>query len=107
MSLKLSLKILLFIILIPFLSISQSVTHEGDKICFDVITASEIFNDLNYCDSVMKQKNDSINYLVYEVNECNKVVDKKDIQLKNKNTGLWITGGLNFIASILIAFFAN
>jgi hypothetical protein len=101
------LKILLFIILIPCLSISQSVTHQGDKICFDVVTASELFNDLNYRDSLIKQKSDSICMVLEQNNVLESNNEKCKDKLTNKNTGLWITGGFNFVLGLMTYIFAS
>ncbi len=100
-----SLKTLLFITSIPYLSFSQSVTHEGDKICFDIVTASELFNDLNYRDSLIKQKSDSICMVLEQNNVLELNNEKCKEKLVNKNTGLWITGGFNFVLGLMTYFF--
>lgn len=91
MSLK---KILLFILLIPFLTFSQSVTKSDDLICFDTITASKIMNDLNYCDSInlyvkdlqqeLNLKIDTINECKYQLSNYQKVTNKQDSIILNK-----------------------
>lgn len=102
------LKIALFTILIPFDTFSQSVTdYREDSVCFDVVTASKIMNDIVYMERVIVSKNDSIKVLVYENEVCNTLKTDQEKKLQNKNTGLWIQGGVNFVLGILTILFAR
>ena len=100
------LKILLFTILIPCTSISQSVIIDG-RVCFDTTSASKLRNELQYKNKLIDQKSDSICDLI----EKNKIQDLNNEKCKeklvNKNTGLWITGGFNFVLGLMTYIFAS
>lgn len=102
------LKTLLFTILIPLSTFSQDGTVKTlDSICFDVETASKIMNDLIYLEGLSAQKSDSINSLMFEnkTMQCS-IIEQKE-KIANKNTGLWIQGGINFVLGILTLIFSN
>lgn len=114
MSLK---KILLFILLIPSLIFSQSVTKSDDLICFDTITASKIMNDLKYCDSInlyVKDLQQELNLKVDTVNECKyqlsnyqKVTNKQESVLFNKQKIDFIQYTTIVILTIITYFVSN
>lgn len=99
------LKIALFTILIPLKGTSQSVTdYRGDSVCFDVVTASKIMNDIEYLEKVKLQKSDSIATLKLDIVEKSNIIEKKENQIQSKNTGLWIQGGAIILEIIRIIF---
>lgn len=64
-------------------------------------------NDIMYQDALIKSKSDSINGLKYDVETCyikNKTLNDK---INNKNTSIWIQGGVNFVLGILTILFAR
>lgn len=100
--------IVLFIMLIPLSIFSQSVTDtREDSVCFSVETASQIMNDLQYMDKIIVQKSDSINNLLMENQTIKSSVLEQNEKIKNKNTGLWIQGGVNLILGTLTLIFSN
>ena len=97
----------MFTILIPCTSISQSVIIIDGRVCFDTTSASKLRNDLQYKNKLIDQKSDSICDLI----EKNKIQDLNNEKCKeklvNKNTGLWITGGFNFVLGLMTYIFAS
>lgn len=106
MKLKL-LKILLFTILIPYTSISQSVIIIDGRVCFDTISASKIHNELEYKDRVIDQKSDSVCLLLEQNGVLKTNNEKCKDKLTNKNTGLWITASVNFLLGLSTYIFAS
>jgi hypothetical protein len=87
---------------------SQSVTViREDSVCFDIETASKIMNDIDFMEQIIIQKSDSINALKYDTEACYVLKTEQEKKLQNKNTGLWIQGGVNLILGILTLIFAN
>lgn len=64
-------------------------------------------NDIVFMERVIVSKNDSIKVLVYEKEACNALKTDQEKKLQNKNTGLWIQGGVNFVLGILTILFAR
>ena len=77
------------------------------RVCFDTTSASKLRNNLEYKDKLIDQKSDSICDLI-EKNKIQELNNEKcKEKLVNKNVGLWITSGLNFLATIAISIIAN
>lgn len=64
-------------------------------------------NDIHFMDRVIVQKSDSIKILKYDTEACYVLNKEQEKKLQNKNTGLWIQGGVNFVLGILTLIFAN
>lgn len=64
-------------------------------------------NDINYLEAKNVEKTDSISGLLLEINNKNLIIEKKDNQISNKNTGLWIQGGVNFVLGIITLVFSK
>lgn len=64
-------------------------------------------NDIVYMERVIVSKNDTIKTLLYEKELLNLNISEQDKKLQNKNTGLWIQGGVNFVLGILTILFVR
>ena len=64
-------------------------------------------NDIRYLENVNLQKSDSITTLKLQNEYLFTGIEKKEKQIANKNTGLWIQGGINFVLGILTLIFSN
>lgn len=105
MKLSLLLGIVLFIMLIPFVCFSTEDTRR-DSVCFDTLTASNIMNDIQYMDCLIVQKSDSICVLTDIIANKDLIIEKKNRQIDNKNTGLWVSGGVALLTNLIqILFF--
>jgi hypothetical protein len=105
MKLSLLLGIALFIMLTPFACFSTEDTRR-DSVCFDTLTASNIMNDIQYMDCLILQKSDSIATLKLDIVAKTEIIEKKNKQIDNKNTGLWVSGGVALLTNLIqILFF--
>ncbi len=105
MKLSQLLGIVLSIILIPSVCFSTEDTRR-DSVCFDTLTASNIMNDIQYMDCVIVQKTDSINSLLLENKTLNCSIIEQKQKIDNKNTGLWVSGGVALLTNLIqILFF--